>query len=304
MENKNFTVNQTGTEKRLDKYLAEKNKELSRSYIQKLIAKGNVLVNGRKVKGSYLLSTGDKIELMIPEAEEPDLQPLDIELDIIFEDKDIIVINKPAGIIIHPVPDNDEHTLVNALLAHVDNLSGIGGVKRPGIVHRLDKNTSGVLVAAKNDKSHRDLIHQFKKRQVKKIYYAVICGRLPYKSGKIDAPIGRDVSNRTRMAVTDKNSKRAITFFSVRKYFADFTFVEVELKTGRTHQIRVHFAHIGYPVAGDKKYGTGTDIPGIKRQLLHAHKLGLKHPVSGKWCEFTAEVPADFKKFLDFNNAI
>ncbi len=299
MKKKIFTVLQTNEGQRLDKFLTQKNEELSRSYLQKLINSNKVLVNGQEVQNSYTLSINDEIVLTIPPARKPDLQPQDMELKVIYEDRDIIVINKEAGTIVHPVPGNYENTLVNGLLAHVDNLSGIGGVKRPGIVHRLDKNTSGVLVVAKNDKSHKNLVNQFKTRKVKKIYYTVIAGRLPYKSGKIDAPIGRDTGNRTKMAVTKKNSKRAITLFTVEEFLNGYTFLKVELKTGRTHQIRVHFSHIGHPVIGDERYGNGESILAVKRQLLHAYKLGIYHPGSGEWQEFIADMPADFKNFIE-----
>jgi len=298
MKKKIFTVSQKNKGQRLDKFLAKKNKELSRSYLQKLINNDKVLVNGQEVQNSYTMSTGDEVVLTILPAKEPELQPRHMELKVIYEDKDIIVLNKKAGTIVHPVPGNYENTLVNGLLAYVDNLSGIGGVKRPGIVHRLDKNTSGVLVVAKNDKSHKNLVNQFKERKVKKIYYTVVDGRLPYKSGKIDAPIGRDAGNRTKMAVTKKNSKRAVTLFTVKEFLNGYTFLRVELKTGRTHQIRVHFSHIGYPVIGDKRYSNGKSTPVVKRQLLHAYKLGIYHPESGEWQEFTADIPADLKNFI------
>ena len=299
MEKKIFTVPEKDKGLRLDKFLAKKNDNLSRTYLQKLIGRNKVTVNEKEVQNSYSLNEGDRVALTIPPPEEPEIKPSDMELEIIYEDRDIIVLNKKAGTIVHPVPGNNHNTLVNGLLAYVDNLSGIGGVKRPGIVHRLDKNTSGALVVAKNDKSHRKLVNQFKERKVKKIYYAVVKGKLPYKSGKIDAPIGRNPENRTKMAVTKKNSKKALTLFTVKEFLGDNTLLEIELKTGRTHQIRVHFAHIGYPIVGDRKYAKGKSVPGVKRQLLHAYQLGLYHPRSGKWNTFTAELTADFKKFIN-----
>ncbi len=298
MEKRTFTILEKNKGMRLDKFLAHKNDDLSRTYLQKLIVNKKVIVNGGKVQNSYSLNTGDRVILSIPPPEEPEIAHCDMDLNIIYEDEDIIVLNKKAGVIVHPVPGNNKSTLVNGLLAYVDNLSGIGGVKRPGIVHRLDKDTSGALVVAKNDKSHRKLVNQFKERKVKKIYRALVKGKLSYKKGKIDAPIGRNPENRTKMAVTKKNSKKAVTLFTVKEFLGDYTLLEIELKTGRTHQIRVHFSHIGYPIVGDRKYGDSKASPRVKRQLLHASKLGLYHPGSGEWSEFTAKLPADFKNFI------
>ncbi len=219
-----------------------------------------------------------------------------MDLDILYEDQNIMVVNKPADIVVHPAPGNRSNTLVNGLLSHTDDLAGINNVKRPGIVHRLDKDTSGVLVVAKNDLSMKSLSQQFKQRKVKKIYHTILKGRLPYKSGKIEAPIGRDPYNRKKMAVRKNNSKKAITFFEIIKKYDKYSYVRVELKTGRTHQIRVHFSYINHPVVGDKKYGNGKDK--VKRQLLHAYQLGFFHPEKNEWMEFEAPLPDDFTNFL------
>ncbi len=291
-------VKEDGQEKRLDKYLALVQTELSRSYIQKLLEDKRVYVNEQLMKGSYKVKRGDQIRLELPEPSLPEIKPLVIELDIIYEDIDLIVVNKAAGLIVHPVPGNTEYSLVNALMAYTDQLSGINGVKRPGIVHRLDKDTSGVLVVAKNDQSHRALVKQFKNRQTQKIYHAIVKGKLPYQRGKIDAPIGRNPTFRKKMAVISQNSKKAITHFQVLERLGDFTYVEVKIETGRTHQIRVHFSYLGYPVLGDDKYGRNRNQARAPRQMLHAYKLGLYHPGTGNWLEFTAPLPADFKSAL------
>ncbi|MDI3546395.1 MAG: rRNA synthase [Halanaerobiales bacterium] len=300
MDKRVYKVKAEVAGKRLDKYLSEMDKELSRSFLQKLINEEKVLVNGGVTKSSYRIREGDRISLLIPEPREPDIEPVEIELDILYEDDDIIVVNKPAGLVVHPAPGNRDNTLVNALLAYTDRLSGINGVKRPGIIHRLDKDTSGALVVAKNDRSHQELVKQFKERKTKKIYHTIVKGKLPYEKGKIDAPIGRNPKQRKKMAVTEKNSKKAVTYFKVLEYFKDYTYLEVKLETGRTHQIRVHFSYLGHPVVGDEKYSRKKNEPGVKRQLLHAYKLGLFHPLSGEWMEFIAPLPDDFQKTLDY----
>lgn len=285
---------------RLDKFLNEVNPDFSRSYLQKLIEKGMVSVDGKAVRRSHRVKKGNNIILTIPEPEELDLKPLDMELEIIYEDKYLIVVNKPAGLIVHPAPGNRNRTLVNALLAHTDNLSGIGGVKRPGIVHRLDKDTSGILVVAKKDKSHRELVKQFKTRKTEKIYRTIVRGNFNYEKGQIDAPIGRNPRERKKMAVVKKNSKKAVTHFQVMEQFDGYSYLEVELETGRTHQIRVHFSYLGHPVLGDKKYGRKNKLSGVKRQLLHAYRLGLFHPETREWMEFVAPIPQDFKETLSY----
>lgn len=294
MKKKEYRVDVDDNKTRVDKYLARNIQDLSRSYIQDLIDEGKVMVNNRVVKKSYQLQTGDQILVKIPPPRAYDLEPLTMNLDILYEDKDILVINKQPNLTVHPVPGNRTHTLVNALLAYTDDLSGIHGMKRPGIVHRLDKNTSGALVVAKNDKSHRNLVNQFKDRKIKKNYRTLLTGRLKYRSGKIDAPIGRDPANRTKMKVIKENSKEAVTIFKVLEEFSDCTYVEVSLKTGRTHQIRVHFSYIGHPVIGDTRYGPCENKYGAKRQLLHAYLLGFYHPVMGEWMEVKAPLAEDF----------
>lgn len=221
-----------------------------------------------------------------------------MDLDVVYEDQDIIVINKNADRVVHPAPGHYNDTIVNALLAHVDNLSGINGVKRPGIVHRLDKDTSGLLIVAKNDKSHKNLARQFKNRDVDKYYYALVEGNLAYKKGKIDAPIGRDPNNRKKMAVRKRHSKNAISRFKIIEEFNNYTLIEVKIETGRTHQIRVHFSYLGHPVVGDKKYGSKNSLK-VERQLLHAEKMIIKHPKNGKKLKFEAELKDDFKKVLN-----
>jgi len=283
---------------RIDKFLAEKHKDFSRSYIQKLIDEEYVKVNNKNIKKSYILKQRDIVEVYEKENEKLDLEPYKIELNIIYEDENIIVINKPAGLLVHPSPHEKKKTLVNVLLYYTDDLSGIGGVIRPGIVHRLDKNTSGAIVVAKDDKSHKNLSKQFKKRNTKKIYKAIVDGKFKYKDGKIDAPIGRDPYNRTRMAVTKKNSKRAVTYFEVLKKTENYSYVKLKIETGRTHQIRVHLAYLGYPIIGDQKYAETPVIKinnsKVKRQMLHCSNLGFYHPIKGDWMEFEADLASDF----------
>lgn len=293
------TYNITNKEIRVDKFLSDQNNNLSRSYIKTLIDEGRVFVNDKLTRGSYKLKKGDTVELLIPSPVDMDLKATPMELDIIYEDEDLIVVNKPPGLVVHPAPGNRDNTLVNALLAYTDKLSGINGVKRPGIVHRIDKDTSGVLVIARNDNSHRQLVSQFKNRETMKIYRTLIKGKLPYERGKIDAPIGRNSRERKKMAVVQSNSKKAVTLFEVLEYLGDYTYVEVKLETGRTHQIRVHFSYLGYPILGDEKYGRSSNKLGVERQLLHAYKLGLNHPSTNKWMEFTAAIPADFESILN-----
>lgn len=300
MNNELYIVDIKEQGERLDHYLKKIKPNLSRSYIQKLIKKQDILLNDKQAKSSSKLNKGDKIKIVIAPPEKLDLKAKKIDLDILYEDEAIIVINKPAGLVVHPVPGNREDTLVNALLAYEDKLSSINGVERPGIVHRLDKDTSGVLVVAKTDTSHRNLIEQFKNREISKVYHTLLKGNLPYKKGKIDAPIGRNPQARKKMAVVKKNSKKAVSYFKVLEYFPDYSYVEVNLETGRTHQIRVHFSYLGYPVLGDEKYSRKKNVIGVKRQMLHAYKLGFKHPLKEKWQEYTAPLPEDFNNLLNY----
>ena len=268
-EKKLFLVDQN-IQVRADKYLAKKMNGYSRSRIQDLFVSKNVFVDGNPVKKSYQLSKGERITVKIPEPDEPEIEPVKMNLDILFEDDDIIVLNKPSGLVVHPAPGTDEPTLLHGLLYHTRGLSSIGGVKRPGIVHRLDKDTSGVMVIAKTDKSHKNLSLQFKNREVTKFYRTVVEGKLKYFSGKIEAPIGRNPDNRTKMAVIEKNSRQAITYFKELDYSSDYTYIEAKPLTGRTHQIRVHLSYMGHPVVGDRKYGKAGKAD---RHLLHAFLL-------------------------------
>lgn len=297
MEAYNINVKEKDSGKRIDKFLAAEFDDFSRSYIQKLISQNKITVNNKKVQNSYLILEGDLIEIIV-EKQETEIKAVEMKLDIVYEDQDIIVINKNADRVVHPAPGHYNDTVVNALLAHVDNLSGINGVKRPGIVHRLDKDTSGLLIAAKNDKSHKALAKQFKERTVDKYYYALLEGILPYEKGKIDAPIGRDPNHRKKMAVRKRKSKKAVSRFKIIESFKAYTLVEVKIETGRTHQIRVHFSYLGYPVVGDQKYGSKNTLD-VQRQLLHAKKLIIDHPTTGARIEFEAELKDDFKNILN-----
>jgi len=291
----------TGEEKiRIDLYLTQKEIYPSRSQIRNLIAQGKIKVNGNPIKPSYILKNGDVIDLAFPENEELKIKAEAISLDIIYEDEYLVVVNKPADMIAHPAGKIRSGTLVNALLYHCqDSLSGIGGVIRPGIVHRLDKNTSGLMVVAKNDFAHLDLSRQIKDHQVTKKYLALVHGNLKDDSGIIDAPIGRNLKNRKKMAVTEGKNREAITHFKVLKRFSGYTLVEATLRTGRTHQIRVHLAFIGNPIVGDQLYGHRRQGLNINRQALHSHILGFVHPASKKYMEFSVPLPQDMQELID-----
>jgi len=292
----------TGEDKiRIDLYLTQKEIYPSRSQIRNLIAQGKIRVNNSPVKPSYILKNGDVIDLGLPENKELKIKAEAIPLDIIYEDKYLVVVNKPADMIVHPAGKICSGTLVNALLYHCkDSLSGIGGVIRPGIVHRLDKNTSGLMVAAKNDFAHLDLSRQIKDHQVTKKYITLVHGNMRDDSGIIDAPIGRSLKNRKKMAVTEGKSREAITHFKVLKRFSGYTLVEATLRTGRTHQIRVHLAFIGYPVVGDQLYGHRRRGLNINRQALHSYVLGFVHPASKKYMEFSSPLPQDMQELIDY----
>ena len=292
---KTIELGAEGSGTRLDVFLASA-VGISRSYVQKLIANGHVLVNGTKAKASYKLETGDAITGAIPDPEPLSILPEKIPLNIIYENSDILVIDKPAGLTVHPAPGNWEHTLVNALLAYCPDLAGIGGKIRPGIVHRLDKNTSGVMVVAKNDGAHHSLSSQIKERRVKKVYLALVVGHLSPKHGAVEAQLGRDPKNRKKMAVVT-GGRDARTDYRVIDYLESYTYLEAIPQTGRTHQIRVHFAAIDHPVVADSVYGKKTDL--LKRQFLHAHLLGFDLPASGKYVEFKAELPEDLQGVLN-----
>jgi 23S rRNA pseudouridine1911/1915/1917 synthase len=282
---------------RIDKAVSTFNSEWSRTQVQQWIKDEHVLVNGKPVKTNYKCATNDKIEIVIPDPEELDVLPEEMNLDIYFEDKDVLVVNKPRGMVVHPAPGHLTGTLVNGLMAHCKDLSGINGVLRPGIVHRIDKDTSGLLMVAKNDMAHESLVNQLVAKTVTRKYKAIVHGLIPHDFGTIDAPLGRDPKDRQSMTVVDEG-KHAVTHFHVLERFKAFTFVECQLETGRTHQIRVHMKYIGYPLAGDPKYGPRKTLD-INGQALHAGVLGFTHPRSGEYLEFEAPLPADFEHLLD-----
>ncbi len=291
-----------GEEKiRIDLYLTQKEIYPSRSQIRNLITQGKIRVNNNLVRPSYILKKSDVIDLSLAENKELEIIPEAIPLDIIYEDKYLVVVNKPVDMIVHPAGKIRSGTMVNALLYHCQNsLSGIGGVIRPGIVHRLDKNTSGLMVVAKNDFTHLDLSKQIKDQQVTKRYLALVHGKMKDSSGIIDAPIGRSLKNRKKMAVTaEGKSREAITHFKVLKVYSSHTLIEAILRTGRTHQIRVHLAFIGHPIVGDQLYGHRRQGLNIHRQALHSHVLGFVHPSSKKYMEFSASLPQDMQELVD-----
>ncbi|WP_303805394.1 RluA family pseudouridine synthase [Ruminococcus flavefaciens] len=282
---------------RIDKYISDNIAELTRSAVQGLIEKGLVLAEGRAVSKNYKLRGGEEISVEIPEPEPMDAVPEDIPLDIVYEDDDLLVVNKPKGMVVHPAHGNYTGTLVNALLHHCgDSLSGINGVIRPGIVHRIDKNTSGLLIVAKNDASHLKLAEQIKEHSFTREYEAVACGYFKETEGTVDAPIGRHKTDRKKMCVTTENSRNAVTHYSVIKQYGGYAHVRLRLETGRTHQIRVHLSYIGHPVLGDDVYGK--PYKGIEGQCLHARKIGFIHPTTGEYMEFTSELPDYFVSIL------
>ena len=284
--------------KRLDMYIAEEKKELSRTTIKRLLENGDILVNEKIQKASYKPEAGDRIQINMPEVVETKLVAQDIPVPVIYEDKDIIVVNKPKGMVVHPANGNPDGTLVNAILAMCkDSLSGIGGEIRPGIVHRLDKDTSGLLIIAKNDLAHMNMSKQIQDRKVIKKYIALVRGTVPENEATIDMPIARSQKDRKKMAV-DKNGKEAITEFKVLKRYNGYTLLEVKIKTGRTHQIRVHMAEIGYPIVGDYTYSNGKNPFGIVGQMLHAAKLKFVHPTTKEMVEFEAPLPEYFEHVL------
>ncbi len=294
-----FIVEENMDGLRIDKAVAEAVPDLSRSYIQKVILDGGVKVNGVIVGKSFKPAKGSKIEVIVPEAEELEIIPQPIPLDIVYEDSDLLVVNKPKGIVVHPAPGNLDRTLVNALMHHCkDELSCVNGKIRAGIVHRLDKDTSGLLLAAKNDFTHNSLAAQLKSRNVKRVYRAVVLGKLKSEQGVIDAPIGRSAKNRKKMCVTQTNSKSAQTNYRVLEGFSRYSHVELELVTGRTHQIRVHMAWLGHPVAGDTVYGPPGGEKDLKGQCLHAKTLGFTHPRSNDYMEISSELPDYFSEFI------
>ena len=295
--NKLIIVDENTTKKRIDAYLSE-NEEYSRMAIQRLINDGKIIVNGKKIKASYKVQNGDKIKIEEEKPKEIELKAQNIPLEVLYEDNDIIVVNKPKGMVVHPANGNPDGTLVNAIMAICKgSLSGIGGEIRPGIVHRLDKNTSGAIIIAKNDKAHIALSNQLKNHEIKKTYFALVRGIVKESNATINMPIARSKNDRKKMAV-DKNGKEAITHFKVLERFDDCTLLEVNIETGRTHQIRVHLSHIGYPIIGDDVYSNGKNRWNVKGQCLHAKSLDFKHPITGKQIHIEAPLPKYFTDIL------
>lgn len=296
-----YTVDNELKDIRIDKALNILDERLTRTYTQKLIEENNILVNEKTVKASYKLKLDDIISVIYTESEEIDIKPEDIDLDIIYEDEDIIIINKAKGMVVHPGNGNYEKTMVNALMySHKDKLSSINGVIRPGIVHRIDKDTSGILVVAKSDNAHKKLSELFKVHDIKRKYIALVSGIIEKENIKIDLPIGRCENDRIKMAVTKKNSRNAVTYIKVLKRFkkSNYTLVEATLETGRTHQIRVHMSYIGHPLVGDTVYSKGKNEFGVVGQMLHAKLLGFVHPIKNEYVEFESDLPEEFKKVL------
>ena len=296
---KEYIVDLNESGKRLDSYIATIDENITRTHAQKLIEDGNILVNGKKAKVSYKTQENDKRLVEIPEPKQIELKAQDIPIEIIYEDNDIIVVNKPKGMVVHPANGNPDGTLVNAIMAICkDSLSGIGGEIRPGIVHRIDKDTSGLLIVAKNDNAHVKMSEQIKNHEVKKTYIALVRGVFKENEATIDMPIGRSMSDRKKMAVT-KNGKNAITHIKVLTRFDKYTLLQVNIETGRTHQIRVHLSQIGYPIVGDYTYSNGKNEFNVIGQCLHAQKLEFYHPITQKYMCLEAELPQYFKDILE-----
>ncbi|WP_175638842.1 RluA family pseudouridine synthase [Metabacillus schmidteae] len=291
-------VNEEHKNERIDKFLSTVNNEWSRTQVQLWIKDGLVKVNDRSIKTNYKCQVDDHITVEIPEPEALDVAAEEMDLDIYYEDQDVLVVNKPKGMVVHPAPGHMSGTLVNGLMAHCKDLSGINGVLRPGIVHRIDKDTSGLLMVAKNDMAHESLVQQLVDKTVTRRYKALVHGNIQHDHGTINAPIGRDKVDRQSMTVTNISSKEAVTHFHVLERFEQYTFVECQLETGRTHQIRVHMKYIGYPLVGDPKYGPKKTLP-INGQALHAGILGFEHPRTKEYLEFEAPLPEEFVKVLE-----
>lgn len=297
METIKYLITKEVAGDRVDKVLVALNSEWSRTYVQQLLKEGNVLVNDRPVKQNYRCVVDDLVIVKIPELKELAVKPEQLHLDVIYEDQDIIVINKPKGMVVHPAPGHETGTLVNGLLAYCQDLSGINGVLRPGIVHRLDKDTSGLIMVAKNDHAHENLVNQLVNRSVIRKYIALVHGVIPHNYGTIDAPIGRNPKDRQAMTVID-NGREAITHFKVIERYSQFTLVECQLETGRTHQIRVHLKYIDFPIVGDPKYGRKKTI-NLEGQALHAIRLGFHHPRTDEYLEFEAPLPEQFTNVIN-----
>lgn len=282
---------------RIDKYLTEQEEDWTRTQVQKWIKEERVLVNDKVVKANYKLQSGDIIRLVVPPPQELRIEAENIPLNIVYEDADVVVIDKPRGMVVHPAPGHTSGTIVNGLLYHCKDLSGINGILRPGIVHRIDKDTSGLLMVAKNDKAHLALAEQLQEHSVERRYIAIVKGHFPHDKGTIDAPIGRDPQDRKKMKVTFENSKHAVTHFVVLESLKGHSLIECKLETGRTHQIRVHMQYIGHPIVGDPKYGKG-ETYGINGQALHAGVLGFIHPRTGEYLRFESPIPEDMERIL------
>lgn len=298
--NLHFVVTEEEQDVRIDRYLTERCENLSRSYLQKLLKAESVLVNEQPVKASYKVCEGDSISCFVPEAVEPEILAEDMELDVLYEDEDVILVNKPKGMVVHPAPGHFSGTLVNGLMYHCrGQLSGINGVMRPGIVHRIDKDTTGVLIACKNDFAHQSIAAQLKEHSITRRYQAIVHGVLKEDEGTIDRPIGRDTVDRKRMSINERNGKAAMTHYQVLQRFRGYTHIECRLETGRTHQIRVHMASIRHPLLGDTVYGpSAVPFKGLQGQTLHAGVLGFVHPRTGSYMEFSAPLPGYFTDLL------
>ena len=297
MEEYELTADESG--ERIDKFLSRNCENLSRSYIQKLLKDGNIMVNKLAVKANYKIASGDVIHIQIPESEPLDILPEDIPLDILYEDSDILIVNKPKGMVVHPSPGHYTHTLVNAVLYHCGgNLSGINGVIRPGIVHRIDMNTTGSLLICKNDRAHQILAEQLKEHSITRRYHAIVHGNIKEDSGTVDAPIGRHPADRKKMSTKSQHGRHAVTHYRVLERFGSYTYIECELETGRTHQIRVHMSSIGHPILGDDVYGPARCPFKLEGQTLHAKTLGIVHPSTKEYMEFDAPLPQYFQNLL------
>lgn len=300
MSKEQFIVTGEYTGERIDKFLSLHYPDKTRSFLAKLCEDGNILAGGRQVGKNYRLKKGDAVEVEIPVPVPLEIEAENIPLNIVYEDEDLLVVDKPKGMVVHPAAGNYSHTLVNALLFHCGaSLSGINGVLRPGIVHRIDKDTSGLLAVAKNDTAHKSLAGQIKEHSFTRMYETVVHGNIKTDEGTVEAPIGRHPSQRKKMAVTEKHARAAVTHYRVLERFGSFTHLSVTLETGRTHQIRVHMAYIGHPVAGDEVYGPKKPEKGLSGQCLHARKLGFIHPRTKEYMEFTSTLPAYFTDFLE-----
>lgn len=294
-----FRITEEAEDERIDKFLNEFIDSLSRSYIQKLLTSGSITVNGQTIKANYRLKTDDNIQVILPPAITPDIEPEDIPLSVLYEDEDVIVVNKPKGMVVHPAAGHYSHTLVNALLFHCKGqLSGINGVLRPGIVHRIDKDTTGSVIACKNDNAHASIAEQLKEHTITRRYHAIVNGVLKEEQGSICTMIGRHPGDRKKMAVVKTGGKEAVTHYKVLKHFQKYTYVECILETGRTHQIRVHMAHIGHPLLGDGVYGPAKTAFHLEGQTLHAKILGFHHPKTNEYIETSAPLPEYFDKLL------